>query len=144
MVSEFGDRGICHGFGTSEFGDHGVCDGFGTNEFGDHGVPRLCTTKVDFPATEAPGVRSVLRCTTKVDFPATEAPGVPGVIRLYYKSRLSSHGSSGRPRRTTFVLQKSTFQPLKLRASAAYYVCTKKSTFQPRKLRASPVPGVLR
>ena len=44
-------------------------------------------------------------CTTKVDFPATEAPGVPGVLRLYYKSRLSSHGSSGCPRRTTSVLQ---------------------------------------
>ena len=59
---------------TSEFGDHGICDGFGASEFRDHGV---CDA---FPATEAPGVR------------------------LYYKSRLSSHGS---PRRTTSVLQKS-------------------------------------
>ena len=99
----------------------------------------VCTTKVDFPATEAPGA-SV--CTTKLDFPATEAPGVPGVLRLCYKSRLSSHGSSGCPRRTTSVLQKSTFQPRKLRGrpwrttfvrqnsifqprkSPAYYVCT--------------------
>ena len=54
-------------FGNSEFGDHGICEGFG----------------------------------------ATEAPGIRGVLRLYYKSRLSSHGSSGRPRRTTSVLQKS-------------------------------------
>ena len=99
----------------------------------------VCTTKVDFPATEAPGA-SV--CATTLDFPATEAPGVPGVLRLYYKSRLSSHGSSGCPRRTTSVLQKSTFQPRKLRGrpwrttfvrqnsifqprkSPAYYVCT--------------------
>ena len=36
-------------------------------------------------------------CTTKVYFPATEAPGVPGVLRLYYKTRLSSHGSSACP-----------------------------------------------
>ena len=80
----------------------------------------VCTTKVDFPATEAPGVPGVLYvCTTKVDFPATEAPR--GVLRLYYKSRLSSHGSSGRPLRTTFVLQNSIFQP---RKSPAYYVCT--------------------
>ena len=35
----------------------------------------VCTTKVDFPATVAPGVPGVL---------ATE---VPGVLRLYYKSR---------------------------------------------------------
>ena len=81
-----------------------------------------------------------------------------GVLRLYYKSRLSSHGSSGRPRRTlrlyyksrlssygssawrtTFVLQKSTFQPRKLRASPAYYVCTTKLDFP-----ATEVPGVLR
>ena len=90
-------------------------------------------------------------CTTKVDFPATEAPGVPGV-----HGRPASHGSSGCPRRTTFVLQKSTFQTRKLRASPAYYICTtkvdfpateapgvrgvllQKSTFQPRKLRVSP------
>ena len=76
-------------------------------------------------------------CTTKVDFPATEAPGVRGVLRLYYKSRLSSHGSSGRPRRTTFVLQKSTFQPQKLRASPAYYICTTKVDFP-----ATEAPGV--
>ena len=44
-------------------------------------------------------------CTTKVDFPATEAPGVPGVLHFYYKTRFSSHGS---PRRTTSVLHKST------------------------------------
>ena len=82
----------------------------------------VCTTKVDFPATEAPGVPGVLYvCTTKVDFPATEAPRVRGVLRLYYQSRLSSHGSSACPRRTTFVLQKSIFQP---RKSPAYYVCT--------------------
>ena len=81
-----------------------------------------------------------------------------GVLRLYYKSRLSSHGSSGRPRRTirlyyksrlssygssawrtTSVLQKSTFQPRKLRASRAYYVCTTKLDFP-----ATEVPGVLR
>ena len=50
-------------------------------------------------------------CATKVDFPATEAPGVPGVLHVCTtKSRLSSHGSSACPRRTTFVLQKSTFQ----------------------------------
>ena len=36
-----------------------------------------------------------------------EASGVRGVLRLYHKSRVSSHG---RPRRTTFVLQKPTFQ----------------------------------
>ena len=87
----------------------------------------VCTTEVGFPATEAPGVRGVLRLyykkssaqprklrvspayyvciLQKVDFPAR------GVLHLYYKSRLSSHGSSGRPRRTTFVLQKWTFQP---------------------------------
>ena len=63
--------------------------------------------------------RTIRLYTTKVDFPATEAPR--GVLRLYYKSRLSSHGSSGRPLRTTFVLQNSIFQP---RKSPAYYVCT--------------------
>ena len=112
---------------------------------GSSACPRRTTfvlQKVDFPATEAPRVRGVLRlyyksrlssteapgvpgvlyvCTTKVDFPATEAPRVRGVLRLYYKSRLSSHGSSACPRRTTFVLQKSIFQP---RKSPAYYVCT--------------------
>ena len=83
---------------------------------------RLYYKKSTFPATEAPGVPGVLYvCTTKVDFPATEAPRVRGVLRLYYKSRLSSHGSSGRPLRTTFVLQNSIFQP---RKSPAYYVCT--------------------
>ena len=35
----------------------------------------------------------------------------------------------GIPRRTTFVLQKSTFQPRKLRVSPAYYVCTTKLDF---------------
>ena len=103
----------------------------------------VCTTKIDFPATEAPGASvAYYICTTKLDFPATEAPGVPGVLRLYYKSRLSSHGSSAYPRCTTSVLQKSTFQPRKLRGrpwrttfvrqnsifqprkSPAYYVCT--------------------
>ena len=78
-------------------------------------------------------------CTTKVDFPATEAPGVPGVLHVCTtKSRLSSHGSSACPRRTTFVLQKSIFQPWKLRVSPAYYTCVlQKSTFQPRKLSVS-------
>ena len=76
-------------------------------------------------------------CATKVDFPATEAPRVRGVLHLYYKSRLSSHGSSGCPLRTTFVLQKSTFQPRKLRASPAYYVCTTKVDFP-----ATEAPGV--
>ena len=83
----------------------------------------ICITKFDFPATEAPGSGCPRRtasaqvdfpatklrasaaydfpatefpayyvCTTKVDFPATEAPGV-------------------RARRTTFLLEKSTFQP---------------------------------
>ena len=68
----------------------------------------------------------------KVDFPATAAPGVRGVLHLYYKkstfqlrqllasaayyvcttkSRLSSYGSFGRPRRTTFVLQKVEAAP---------------------------------
>ena len=100
----------------------------------------VCTAKIDFPATEAPAVRGVLHFT-KVDFPATEVPGVlrlyyksrlsshgssgcPSVLRLYYKNRLSSQGSSGRPRRTACVLQKSTFQP---RKSPAYYVCTTNS-----------------
>ena len=76
-------------------------------------------------------------CATKVDFPATEAPRVRGVLHLYYKSRLSSHGSSGCPLRTTFVLQKSTFQPRKLRASPAYYICTTKVDFP-----ATEAPGV--
>ena len=80
-------------------------------------------------------------CATKVDFPATEAPGVRGVLHLYYKTRLSSHGSSGCSRRTTFVLQKSTFQPRKLRASAAYYICTRKVDFPATE--APGVPGVL-
>ena len=89
------------------------------------GCPRRATSvlqTVDFPATEAPRVRGVL-----------------GVLRLCYKSRLSSHGSSACPWRTTFVLQKSTFQPRKLRASPAYYVCTTKLDFP-----ATEVPGVLR
>ena len=66
-------------------------------------------------------------CATKVDFPATEAPDIRGVLHLYYKSTLEAPGASmayyvcttkkssfqplklRRPRRTTFVLQKSTF-----------------------------------
>ena len=74
-----------------------------------------------------------------VDFPATEAPRVRGVLRLYYKSRLSSHGSSGCPRCTTrLYYKKSTFQPRKLRVSLAYYTSVlQKSTFQPRKLSVS-------
>ena len=104
----------------------------------------FCTTKVDCPATEAPGVPGVFFVCT------TEAPCVRGVlhfatisrlfshgssgcprrtVRLYYKSRLSSHGSSACPRRTTFVLQKSTFQPRQLRVSPAYYICTTKVDF---------------
>ena len=80
------------------------------------------------------------------------------------KKRLSSHGSSGCPRRTIrlymSVLPKSSFQPRKLSVSAAYYVCTtksrlsshgssacprrttlvlQKSIFQPRKPRAYDV-----
>ena len=77
-------------------------------------------------------------CTTKVDFPATEAPGVPGVLHLYYKSRLSCHGSSGCPRRTTSVLQNSTFQPRKLRVSVL-----QKSTLAPRP-RRNPQRGYVR
>ena len=90
-------------------------------DFPARGVYYICTTKVDFPATEAPGVPDVLHLYYKSRFPATEAPGVRGVLRLYYKSRLSSHGGSACPWRTTFVLQNSIVQP---RKSSAYYVCT--------------------
>ena len=105
--SEFGDHGICGAFGTSEFGDHGICDGFGSSEFGcdgfgnsefgDHGMvlEAVISGTMVFAMLLEQRIRG-----------ATEAPGVPG----YYKSRLSSNGSSGRPRRTTKVLQKSTFQ----------------------------------
>ena len=54
-------------------------------------------------------------------FPATETPGVRSV--------------------TTFVLQKSTFQPRKLRASPARYIVLQKSTFQPRKLSSHGSSG---
>ena len=84
------------------------------------------------------------RFSTRKDknIPVSSRARKSGVLRLYYKSRLSSHGSSGCPRRTTSVLQKSTFQPRKLRGrpwrttfvrqnsifqprkSPAYYVCT--------------------
>ena len=133
----------------------------------------VCTTKVYFPATEAPGVPGVptksrfsshgsSACprTTKSRLSSHGSSGCPRrTIRLYYKRRLSSHGSSACPRayyvcttksrlsshgssacpwRTTFVLQKSTFQPRKLRVSPAYYTSVlQKSTFQPRKLRVS-------
>ena len=69
----------------------------------------VCTAKVDFPATEAPRVRGVLRLYCKFQTPRASA--------AYYvcttKSRLSSHGSSACPRRTTFVLQKSNPAPEK-------------------------------
>ena len=96
--------------------------------------------KSRLPATEAPGVCGVLRLYYKSRLStATEAPGVCGVLRLYYKSRLASHGS---PRRTTSVLQKSTFQPRKLRVSAAYYVCTTQVDFPATE--ALGIRGVLR
>ena len=91
----------------------------------------VCATKVDFPATEAPGVPGVLHvcttksrlsshgssvsaayyvCTTKSRLSSHGSSGCPRrTIRLYYKSRLSSHGSGACPRRTTFVLQKDDF-----------------------------------
>ena len=93
----------------------------------------ICTTKVDFPATEAPRVRGVLRlyyksrlstyyfCATKVDFPATE------VSAAYYVC-------------TTKVDFPATEAP---GASVAYYICTTKSTFQPRKLRVSAARSLM-
>ena len=52
---------------------------------------------------------------------SSDAQGVRGVLRLYYK--------------------KSTFQPRKLRVSAAFYVCTRKVDFPATE--APDVPGVL-
>ena len=78
----------------------------------------VCTTKSRLSSHGSSGCPLYV-CTTKVDFPATEAERVRGVLRLYYK--------------------KSTFQPRKLRVSAAYYVCTTKVDFP-----ATEVPGVLR
>ena len=128
-------RAICGVFMHPDVRYHAICGVFKRPDVRYHaicgvfmrpGCPRRTTSllqKVDFPATEAPRVRGVLRmcvlqkstfqprklrasvCATKLDFPATEAPGAPGVLRLYYKSRLSSHGSSGCPRRTTSVLK---------------------------------------
>ena len=70
----------------------------------------VCTQKVDFPATEAPRARGVLRLYYKSRLSSHGSSGCPRrTIRLCYKSRLSSHGSSACPRRTTFVLQKVDF-----------------------------------
>ena len=67
---------------------HAVCGAF----------KRPCPLPCYLRCSQAPRASAAYYvCTTKVDCPATEAPGVRGVLRLYYKSRLSSHGSSGRP-----------------------------------------------
>ena len=66
----------------------------------------------------------------------------PWYLRWFWNQRIrgpwclrcfSSHGSSGCPRRTTCVQQKSTFQPRKLRVSARTTSVLQQSTFRPRK-----------
>ena len=120
------------GFGTSEFGDHGICDGFGTTSKRQK-HPRV------FTRAEVRVCAAYYVSTTKSRLSSHGSSGRPRrTIRLCYKSRLSSYGSSACARRTTFVLQKSTFQPRKLRASPAYYTSVlQKSTFQLRKLRVA-------
>ena len=78
-------------------------------------------------------------CTTKVDFPATEAPGVPGVLHVCTtKSRLSSHGSSGVPGVLYVCATKVDFTATEAeRVRGVLRLHYKKSTFQPRKLRVS-------
>ena len=60
-------------------------------------------------------------CTTKVDFPATEAPGVRGVLHLYYKSRLSSHGRS--------TTEEDFENPKERTGPRQYYFCCTKDVF---------------
>ena len=74
---EFESQDIGEGFDIPEIESHDICEGFDVPEFESHGI-----------STEAAGVAAYYVCTTKVGFPATEAPGVPSVLRLYYKSRL--------------------------------------------------------
>ena len=122
---------ICGVFKRPDVRYHAIC-----GVFMRPGRPRRTTSllqKVDFPATEAPRVRGVLCVYYKSRL---SSHGSSGGVRVYYKTRLSSHGSSGCPGRTTSVLQKSTFQPRKLRVSAAYYVCTTKIDFP-----ATEAPG---
>ena len=126
---------------------HGICDGFGTS----HGssLRWFWKQRIRGPWYLRCGVfrcpgrpRRTTSVLQKVDFPATEAPRVRSVLRLYYKSRLSSHGSSGCPRRTIrLYYKKSTFQPRKLCVSAAYYVLLQKVDFPATE--APGVPGVL-
>ena len=199
------------GFGTSEFGDHGICDGFGTTskrqkhprvftraevryhaicgvfKLPDVGYRAICgvfqaprcplpcylrcfsgaqmsvtmlfavfssaqmsvtmlfavfsSTQMSVTVLIAvfPSVTMLFALFSSAQMSSAQMSVVPGVLRLYHKSRLSSHGSSGCPRRTTSVLQKSTFQPRKL---AAYYVCATKVDFLATE--APRVRGVLR
>ena len=53
----------------------------------------------------------VLRLYYKSRLSSHGSSGRLQLLRLYYKSRLSSHGSFACPQHTTFVLQKSTFPP---------------------------------
>ena len=128
-IPEFESHDICEVFEAPELESHVICEGFDTPEFERHDICEV----FEAPEFESHDICEGFETFEPHDI-STEAPGVPD-----YKNRLSSHGSSGCPQRTTSVLQKSTFQPRKLRTSAAYYMCTTKVDFP-----ATEVPGVLR
>ena len=93
-------RAICGVFKRPDVRYHAILRCFQTP--GASAAYYICTTKsrLSSHGSSARKLRAsptYYICTTKVDYPATEAPGVRGVLRLYYKTRLSSHGSSACP-----------------------------------------------
>ena len=126
-------RAICGVFKRPDVRYHAIC-----GVFMRPGRPRRTTSllqKVDFPATEAPRVRGVLCVYYKSRL---SSHGSSGGVRVYYKTRLSSHGSSGCPG----VLRLYYKSRLSSHGSSGCPRRTtfvlQKSTFQPRKLRGRP------
>ena len=87
-LPEFESHDSCEVFEAPDFESHDICESFDIPEFESHDI----CEGFDIQEFESHDI-------------STLGAGVPGVLCLYYKNRLSSHGSSGRPRRTTFVLQ---------------------------------------
>ena len=97
-----------------EFESHDICEGYENPEFKSHDIARVSTYRNSSPTIFAKFSRP--RTSSPTIFARVSISGI-GFPRYF-------HVGSGCPRRTTSVLQKSSFQPRKLRVSPAYYVCT--------------------
>ena len=111
------------GFDAPEFESRDFCEGCDILEF--ESRARVSISRNSSPTIFPRKLRifpGVLHLYYNSHFPATEAPGVPSVLRLYYKNRLSSH--SPRVRGVLHLYYKS-----RLSSHPAYNVCTTKVDF---------------